>query len=214
MILLPVLRSHLEYHLLFSHHIYWDATGLWQFLSLNLLFKTLARWRILVRYFADSLSIWVCLVFFLWLDFRSWVCACVLNHFSHVQLFVTLWTVAHQAPLSMGFSRQEYWSGLPCSPPGDLPDTGIKPCFSCLLHWQVGSLLLVPPGKPHGFVEEAYHKGDLLPSPHHIRDCMIPIWHILVMLTLITLTTVVAAWFAHYKNTTPPFFLYSLDVNH
>ena len=40
---------------------------------------------------------------------------------------VTLWTVAHQAPLSMGFSRQKYWSGLPCSPPGDLPDPGIEP---------------------------------------------------------------------------------------
>ena len=38
----------------------------------------------------------------------------------------TLWTVAHQAPLSMGFSRQEYWSGLPCPPPGELPDPGIK----------------------------------------------------------------------------------------
>ena len=50
----------------------------------------------------------------------------VLNHFSHVQLFVTLWTVAHQAPLFMGFSRQEYWSGWPCPPPG-LPDPGSKP---------------------------------------------------------------------------------------
>ena len=53
--------------------------------------------------------------------------ACILSHFSRVQLFVTLWTVAHQASLSMGFSRQEYWSGLPCPSPGDLPDTGIKP---------------------------------------------------------------------------------------
>ena len=51
----------------------------------------------------------------------------MLSHFSHVRLFVTLWTVAHQAPLTMGFSRQEYWSGLPCPPPGDLPDPGIKP---------------------------------------------------------------------------------------
>ena len=45
---------------------------------------------------------------------------------SCVQLFVTLWTVIHQAPLSMKFSRQEYWSGLPCLPPGDFPDPGIK----------------------------------------------------------------------------------------
>ena len=50
----------------------------------------------------------------------------MLSHFGHVQLFVTPWTVARQAPLSMGFSRQEYWSGLPCPPP-DLLDPGIEP---------------------------------------------------------------------------------------
>ena len=55
------------------------------------------------------------------------VCVCVSGHFSCVQLFVSLWTVAHQAPQSMGFSRQEYWSGLPFLPPGDLPDSGIEP---------------------------------------------------------------------------------------
>ena len=46
---------------------------------------------------------------------------------SHVQLFVTLWTVAHQVALSMGFSKQEYWNGLPCPPQGDPPDPGPKP---------------------------------------------------------------------------------------
>ena len=46
---------------------------------------------------------------------------------NHIRLFATPWTVARQAPLSMGFSRQEYWSGLPCPPPGDLPDPGVKP---------------------------------------------------------------------------------------
>ena len=55
------------------------------------------------------------------------VLVCVLSRFSHVQLCVTPWTVAHQTPLSMGFSRQEYWSGLPCPPPGDLPNPGIEP---------------------------------------------------------------------------------------
>ena len=64
-------------------------------------------------------------------------CVCVLSCFSHVRLFVTPRTVASQAPLSMGFSRQEYWSGLPCPPPGDLPSPGTDP-VSCLLHWQVG----------------------------------------------------------------------------
>ena len=53
--------------------------------------------------------------------------ACMLSHCSQVQLFVTLWTIAHHTPLSMGFSRQKYCSGLPCSPPGDLPDPGIEP---------------------------------------------------------------------------------------
>ena len=54
-------------------------------------------------------------------------CACVLSCFSRVQLCAVLWTVAFQAPLSMGFSRQEYWSGLPCPSPGDRPRPGIKP---------------------------------------------------------------------------------------
>ena len=51
----------------------------------------------------------------------------MLSHFSHVGLFATPWTAAYQAPLSMGFSGQEHWSGLPCPPPGDLPNPGIKP---------------------------------------------------------------------------------------
>ena len=50
----------------------------------------------------------------------------VLSHFSHVQLCATPWTVARQAPLSMGFSRQEHWSTLPCPPPGDLYNPGIE----------------------------------------------------------------------------------------
>ena len=54
--------------------------------------------------------------------------------------------VAHQAPLSMGFSRQEYWSGLPCPPPGDLPNPGIKLESLTTPHWQVGSLPLAPLG--------------------------------------------------------------------
>ena len=52
---------------------------------------------------------------------------CVLSRFSPVRLFATLWTAARQAPLSMGFSRQEHWSGLSCPPPEGLPDPGIKP---------------------------------------------------------------------------------------
>ena len=72
-------------------------------------------------------------------------CISVLNHFSNVRLFGTPWAVVHQAPLSMGFSRQEYWSVLPCPPPGDLRNPGIEPRFYAL---QADSLLSEPQGKP------------------------------------------------------------------
>ena len=65
--------------------------------------------------------------------------------FSSVRLFVIPWTVAHQAPPSMGFSRQDYWSGLPCPSPGDLPHPGIKPRSPTL---QADALTSEPPGKP------------------------------------------------------------------
>ena len=54
------------------------------------------------------------------------LCVCMLSHISRVQLFETSWTVAHQTPQSVGFSRQKYWSGLLCPPPGDLLNPGIK----------------------------------------------------------------------------------------
>ena len=71
------------------------------------------------------------------------MCACMPSHFSCFQLFMTLWIVAHQPPLSMVFSRQEYWSGSPCPPPGDLPNPGNKPRSPTL---QVDSLLPEPLG--------------------------------------------------------------------
>ena len=64
---------------------------------------------------------------------------------SRVRLFVTPWTVAYQASPSMGFSRQEYWSGLPFPSPGRLPDTGIKPGSPAL---EADALTSEPPGKP------------------------------------------------------------------
>ena len=64
---------------------------------------------------------------------------------SRVRLFATPWTVARQAPLSMGFSRQEYWSGLPFPSPGDLPNPGIEPGSPAL---QADALSSEPPGKP------------------------------------------------------------------
>ena len=74
-------------------------------------------------------------------------CVCLVTQscVSCTQLFVTPWTVAHQAPLSMGFSRQEYWSGLPRCPPEDLPNLGVEPRSPAL---QVDSLPSEPPGKP------------------------------------------------------------------
>ena len=74
------------------------------------------------------------------------VCLCARAFSSSVvsNSFLTLRTVAHQAPLSTGFSRQEYWSGLPCPPPGDLPDPGIQPASPAL---QVDSLPSESPGK-------------------------------------------------------------------
>ena len=64
----------------------------------------------------------------------------MLNRFIRVQIFATLWTIVRQAPLSIGFSRQEYWRGLPRPPPGDLPDPGIE------------STSLVSPALAGGFV--------------------------------------------------------------
>ena len=75
---------------------------------------------------------------------------------SHVRLFATPWTVAHQAPPSVGFSRQEYWSGLPFPSPGDLPDPGIEPGSPTL--W-ADALPSETPGNP------SLHS--LVPSKHH-----------------------------------------------
>ena len=66
----------------------------------------------------------------------------MLSGFSRVQLFATLWTIAHQSLLTLGFSRQEYWSGLPYPPPGDLPHPGIEPRSPVAPALQVDSLLL------------------------------------------------------------------------
>ena len=74
---------------------------------------------------------------------------------SYVQLFATPWTVAHQAPPSMGFSRQEYWSGLPFPSPGDLSNPGIKPRSPTL---QADILTSEPPGKPRR--REVKSKGE------------------------------------------------------
>ena len=78
------------------------------------------------------------------------MCVCVCELPSCVRLFVTPWTVASQAPLSMGFSRQEYWSRVSCPSPGDLPDPGIEPRSPAL---QADSLKPDSPGKPKMTIE-------------------------------------------------------------
>ena len=91
---------------------------------------------------------------------RSILSVCVLSRFSHFWLFVTPWTVACQAPLSMGFSRQESWSGLPCPPPGDILNPGIKPT-------SLTSPVLAdaePPGKPNSFLVIVVHLPSCLLS--------------------------------------------------
>ena len=77
-----------------------------------------------------------------------YVSVCVLHHFSCVQLFATLWIIAPQAPLSMGFSQQEHWSGLSYPPPGDLPNPGIEPQPPVTPELQVNLLPAEPSGKP------------------------------------------------------------------
>ena len=90
--------------------------------------------------------------------------ACVLNGFGHVSLYATPWTVAHQTPLSMGFSRQESWSGLPCHPLGDLPNPGTEPVSYIYLHWRVSYLNHLLPQimfrlltKIHGTLDKVSH---------------------------------------------------------
>ena len=91
------------------------------------------------------MCVWIC----------NWPCTRVLSGSIRVWLSVTLWTMACQAPLSMGFSRQEYGSGLPCPPPGNLPNPGIKPTSPVSLALQVDSLLSHL-GSPHDLLQALF----------------------------------------------------------
>ena len=93
--------------------------------------------------------------------FAFFTLTCVLSRFSRVQLFATPWTVALQAPLSMAFSRQEYWSGLPCPPPRDLPDPGMEASSPLAPALQADSLLLSHQGSP--FVMLAFIYSTIFP---------------------------------------------------
>ena len=95
--------------------------------------------------------------FVLSLNYFFRMCA---NRFSRVQLFATPWTVAHQAPLSMGFSRQVNWSGLPCPPAGDLTDPGVEPASLASSALARGFFTTAPPGKPNLFFRINSPDGD------------------------------------------------------
>ena len=89
-------------------------------------------------------------------SYSMWVLLrlCMLSHLGHVWLFESLWTVACHVPLSMGFFRQEYWSGFPWPSPGDLPNPGIEPAFPVAPALQVDSLLLSHQGTAECYYTE------------------------------------------------------------
>ena len=88
--------------------------------------------------------------------------------------FTAPWTIAHQSPLSMGFSRQEYWSRLPFPSPGDLPNPGIE---SESLHWQMSSLPVAPPGKARDiyiYTVQFSSVAQCCPTLCNPMDCSMP----------------------------------------
>ena len=95
---------------------------------------------------------------------------------SLVWLFATPWTRAHQAPLSMGFSRQEYWSGLPCPPPGDLPCSGTEPSSPVL---QVDSL----PSEPLGKLTQLNRVTEIV---HHKVMILYQFWFVSVLISSVS----------------------------
>ena len=110
--------------------------------------------------------------------------AYVISCFSHVQLFVTLWTVALQAPLSMGFSRQEYWSGLSCPPPWDLSDPGIKPVSPAAPALQVDSSPLATREALHSHAAKSLQSRPTLCDPKDSSPPGFPVPGILQARTL------------------------------
>ena len=161
---LPSMGSHRVEHdwsdlaaaaaVIFTNSFIWPSIG-------NMLFQRVNSIEIWMRY---------CTFFFSSQEFEiQGVCTLtcmhtwVLSHFSHVWLFATPWTVADQAPLSMGLSRQEYWSRLPYSIPSSSGSSRPRD-WTCLrllhlLHWQMGSLQLAPPGRSPPILTQSMQFG-------------------------------------------------------
>ena len=103
------------------------------------------------------------------------MCVCMLSHFRCVRCFVILWTLTHQAPLSMGFSRQEYWTGFPYPPLGDLPNPGIKPKSPVSPALQADSLPLSLLGSPiKAYPQDKNH----IPELFSRYSCRAKVWSI------------------------------------
>ena len=133
------------------------------------------------------------------------VCVCMYAHaylLSHVQLFVTPWTIACQAPLPMEFSRQAYWSGLPFPSPGDLSDPGIDPLFLVSPALAGGFFTTRPPGKPQHL--DIWYVGlHLYACPELFVRGEPLCWGVVVTLRYQLPVACLASWFFYY-----PFILY------
>ena len=104
---------------------------------------------VLYVYVYMYMHVYMCICVYMYICICMCICiyiCCATKSLQLCPFFAALWTVAHQAPLSMEFSRQEYWSGLPYPSPGDLLNPGIEPWSPAL---QGSALLSEPPGKPH-----------------------------------------------------------------
>ena len=138
--------------LIFDISLSWELNSIKTHVLIIVL-SVIASW--ILRLYCEIFTVYVCK--YMYVCVYIYICVCVVcvlcaQLVSCVWLFVTPWTVAHQAPLSMAFSRQEYWSGLPFPSPGDLPEPGIKPespelaggFIACVRAWmQVDSLPLL-----------------------------------------------------------------------
>ena len=138
---------------MFNGHFYLLYCGLYRLLVIFLLGRLLfSTWFLrvfdILRQLTLNFKVFLCK----YKSFHVHMCAksC---HFSRIQLFVTLWSVAHQAPLSMGFSRQENQSGLPCAPSGNLSNPGNEPLSPTAPALQADSLLLSYPGSLFMYIQ-------------------------------------------------------------
>ena len=137
-------------------------------------------------FYASSLSFYLCIF-----------CACVL---SRVRLFAIPWTVAHQAPLSMGFSRQGCWSELSCSPPEELPDPRIGPASLWSAAPAGGFFATAPPGKPPSLTEDP-QALDAHHSPQHSLSLSCSSWN--RYMSLWHLLTLLATWWPQSPGCRP-----------